>query len=153
MKLRFQSIALRQKRDNKGLTLEKSPLLSPHHQIMANQIGPHDHNASDWFRAKKVARAIVIIFIYIPRAAAIPKKNLNWWTTFNCRTGLMGYGLLIRKKSNFIRFYFRYYLTVVDSKYKLAAVSKSSWMSSGTQPPHSDSVVNDNECLLICNSF
>ena len=31
---------------------------------MANQIGPRDHEASDWFRANNAARGTAIIFIY-----------------------------------------------------------------------------------------
>ena len=31
---------------------------------MANQIGPDDHNASDWFRTNEAARGIVITLIY-----------------------------------------------------------------------------------------
>lgn len=30
---------------------------------MANQIGPDNHNTSDWFRTKQTAREIDIIFI------------------------------------------------------------------------------------------
>ena len=31
---------------------------------MANQIGPLDHNASDWFRTNEAARGITITLIY-----------------------------------------------------------------------------------------
>ena len=31
---------------------------------MANQIGPDDHNAFDWFQTKSAARGIAIIIIY-----------------------------------------------------------------------------------------
>ena len=47
--------------------------------MMANQIGPDDHNTSDWFRTEYNARGILIISIYKEQPPFSRTGNtVNW---------------------------------------------------------------------------